>query len=237
SFDPNDKLAFPKGVQEQHYIRENTDLEYEIRFQNIGTAEALKVVVQDGISPFLDLSTLQLGASSHPYRFEILPNDQLQFTFEDINLVPQSVSETASQGFVKFRISQQVNNPIGTVINNSALIFFDNNEPIVTNTTFHEIGADFIDIVLSTRKELDLSNKIQIAPNPFSQSTFITLTEIESSGNYSIKVYDSIGQVIRRDHFWGTSYEFKRKNLGPGLYLFNIEEDQQIIATGKMVIH
>ena len=36
SYDPNDKSASPTGFGVDHIIRENTDIEYKIRFQNTG---------------------------------------------------------------------------------------------------------------------------------------------------------------------------------------------------------
>lgn len=236
SYDPNDKTASPTGVTEQHFIRQNTDIEYKIRFQNIGSGDAMTVVVLDTLSPFLDISTLQLGASSHRYQFEILTNNVLKFTFEEINLPPESVDEAASQGFVKFRISQVDNNPIGTIIYNSASIFFDRNDPIITNTTYHEIGEDFIEIILTNNQDLFTPELIKVTPNPFSQTTLITVLEGGEQNSYSIKLLNSIGQVVRQDKFSGTQYLFQRNNLGEGLYIFNIENDNNIVATGKMII-
>lgn len=237
SYDPNDKAATPEGVTENHYIRQNIDIEYKIRFQNIGTGDAMTVVVLDTLSPFLDVSTLELGASSHRYQFEILTNNVLKFTFEEINLPPESVNESASQGFVKFRISQVVDNPIGTIIYNSASIFFDRNQPIITNTTYHEIGEDFIEIIIVSTKEESLSSEfMKITPNPFRQTTLITLLEGKEQDDYSLKILNSIGQVVREDKFSGLQYSFQRNNLGAGLYIFNIEKDNNLVAMGKIII-
>jgi len=115
-YDPNDKAALPTGVTENHYIEQNIDIEYKIRFQNVGTADAMTVVVLDTLSPFLDISTLQLGASSHTYQFELLTNNILKFTFDGINLPPEEVDEAGSNGFLKFKISQVVDNLIRLIM-------------------------------------------------------------------------------------------------------------------------
>jgi len=236
SFDPNDKQASPRGVDEQHYIRENMDIEYYLRFQNIGNAEAFKVRITDTLSPFLDISTIQLGASSFPYRFEILPNNVLQFTFEDINLPPEALDEPGSHGFVKYRVSQYPNNPIGTIIYNTAQIFFDNNAPIVTNTTYHEIGEDFIEILLSNNENIK-DERVKVIPNPFNETTqFSIISEKNEKAVYTLKVLNTIGQIIRLEEFQEASYDFHRKNLSDGLYLFTIENKGELITTGKMMI-
>jgi len=58
----------------------------------------------------------------------------LVFHFENILLPDSTVNEPASHGFVQFRINQLTDNPIGTVIENTADIYFDLNKAIVTNT-------------------------------------------------------------------------------------------------------
>lgn len=139
SYDPNDKRGFPKGATDGHFIRATDDLEYQIRFQNTGTAPAFTVVVRDTLSEFLNAATLRPGAASHSYSFS-LENERIAiFTFENINLPDLSEGFEASTGFIKFRVSQTTNNQPGTQIHNSAAIYFDNNAPVITNHTEHNI--------------------------------------------------------------------------------------------------
>ena len=106
SFDPNDKLAFPKGALEPHYIEANTDLEYIIRFQNTGTDTAFNVLIRDTLSSLLDITQIRPGASSHPYRIELLNERELLVFFDQVMLPDSNVNEPASHGFIKFRIPQ-----------------------------------------------------------------------------------------------------------------------------------
>ncbi|MCB0663705.1 MAG: hypothetical protein KDC24_13245, partial [Saprospiraceae bacterium] len=53
SYDPNDKEAFPKGVCASHFIDNDTEIEYKIRFQNVGNDTAFKVVIKDTLSQYL----------------------------------------------------------------------------------------------------------------------------------------------------------------------------------------
>jgi uncharacterized repeat protein (TIGR01451 family) len=135
SFDPNDKSVVPMGVTAMHYINESDDLEYRIRFQNTGTDTAFTVVIRDTISSYLDIATLTSGVSSHPYEFNIYGQGIAEWTFNDILLPDSNVNEPASHGFVKFKIAQLENNLPGTLIENEADIYFDFNEPIITNAT------------------------------------------------------------------------------------------------------
>ncbi len=144
SCDPNDKTAVPIGYTNQHFIRANETIDYKIRFQNTGTDTAFKVIIVDTLSPLLDASTLEIGASSHPFRLDIYPGGILHFVFLPIALPDSNVNEVASHGYVKFRIAQQPDLADGTVIENTAAIYFDQNEPVFTNTAFHTIGYPFI---------------------------------------------------------------------------------------------
>ena len=79
SFDPNDKLI----TQGEQIPDEKIDeyLDYKIRFQNVGTANAINVVVTDTISDKLDWTTFQPINSSHNYRLELIESRRNQFHF------------------------------------------------------------------------------------------------------------------------------------------------------------
>jgi len=70
---------------------------------------------------------------------EILENGILKFTFENIMLPDSNVNLIASNGFMKFKIGLKENLSPGTVIHNSAGIYFDFNAPVITETVFHTI--------------------------------------------------------------------------------------------------
>ena len=141
SFDPNIKEAQPKGITEAHFITPETDLDYQITFQNLGTAPALEVVILDTLSEKLDTATLRPGVSSHEYKWELIGSNILKFTFENINLPQANIDSMASIGFVKYNIAQKVGNTAGTIINNTAAIYFDQNDPVITNMVTHRIPA------------------------------------------------------------------------------------------------
>jgi len=139
AYDPNTKAAYPRGYSNEHFISNSDEIEYHIRFQNTGTDTAFTVVLKDTLSPFLDATTIQLGTSSHHYESEILENGILKFTFENIMLPDSNVNLVASNGFVKFKIGLKEDLLPGTIINNSAGIYFDFNAPVITETIFHTI--------------------------------------------------------------------------------------------------
>lgn len=235
SYDPNDKQAVPVGYGDEHYIEENTDIEYMIRFQNTGTDTAFTVVIQDEISELLDITTINPGASSHPYTFEI--DSVVRFVFNDILLVDSLTNEPASHGFVKFKIAQKANLPIGSVIENTAGIYFDFNAPIITNTTFHTIGEDFITIdLINNIPDVFQIQSAKVYPNPFSEViTFEFDGVIEDE--IVLSVYDVNGKEVARKIYNSSNFQFNRGDLNHGIYFYMISSDGVGIAKGKMIIN
>ncbi|MEM8910070.1 MAG: T9SS type A sorting domain-containing protein, partial [Bacteroidota bacterium] len=235
SFDPNDKAAFPAGIQEERYLRANTDIEYKIRFQNTGTDTAFNVSIVDTLSPFLDISTLRVGASSHDYEW-LLQGRTLTFKFNNIMLPDSNVNEPASHGFVKFEIAQNPDLIDGILITNFVDIYFDFNDPIRTNEVFHTIGQPFADDVLSS--SFDLDNKVQtirVYPNPFAQITTFDLDE-HFVDEGQLNLYDARGRLLKRQVFSGHRIDFARGDLESGLYFFQINGDGTELGTGKLLI-
>lgn len=233
SYDPNDKRAIPEGYGDAHNIRPGVDLEYIIRFQNTGTDTAFLVVIRDTISEFLDLTTLKAGAASHDYKLEVLESGVLKFTFENILLPDSTTNEPASHGIVQYTIAQKPDLPLGTEIFNSAAIYFDFNEPVITNQTWHTINEDFIIVDL---EEIE-SNGIEltIAPNPFREHTFIELDGLEVT-NGQIQLFSTSGQLVREKSFAGNRIELLAEDLPRGIYLFRIASDNQLLATGRLSV-
>ncbi len=136
SFDPNNKLVRPTGVLQEHYVSPIDELEYTINFQNTGNDTAFTVIVYDTLSPFLDISTLQIMSSSHVNIASIRAGNILQWRFENILLADSNIDEPNSHGFVKFKIEPLDSVPDFAIVNNSAAIVFDYNDPIQTNDVF-----------------------------------------------------------------------------------------------------
>lgn len=141
SMDPNDKQVIPKGITDFHYIEEDAELEYILRFMNKGTDTAFTVKIVDTLSYSLDIRTFKPGITSHPCQWKISGevNPVLTCTFNNINLPDSITNEMASHGFAKFTIRHKENIK-GQQIKNKAEIYFDYNSPVVTNEVLSTIG-------------------------------------------------------------------------------------------------
>lgn len=137
-------------------------MRYQIRFQNTGTDTAYTVLIEDVLDEDLDGTTIRPGASSHAYDLEFKGNDTLVFRFNDILLPDSMTNEAASKGFVNFTIQANADFGLGTQIENTAAIYFDYNEPIITNTVVNTV----VDSVSSVRFLPATVTALQVAPNP-----------------------------------------------------------------------
>ena len=233
SFDPNDKQGIPLGYGVKNYIRPGTPIDYRIRFQNTGTDTAFNIVVVDTLSDLFDIQSIRTGASSHPYRYEIMGGGIVRFVFENIMLPDSNVNEATSHGFVKFTIHPRNDVPLGTSIPNSAAIYFDFNEPVITNTSIHTIQEDFVQTgVWSFVSKVQL----ELSPNPFSQETLVKMEGLKSFQPVQLSVYDLKGSLVHRAQAPAASFMLKRNGLRAGVYLLRLAQDGVDLGSGKMII-
>ncbi|MBP6810275.1 MAG: T9SS type A sorting domain-containing protein [Saprospiraceae bacterium] len=234
SYDPNDKQGFPLGYGAARYIKPGTDLEYLIRFQNTGTDTAFTVVIRDTLSAWLDAATVRPGASSHPYSFEFYGDRNIKFTFDNILLPDSNTNLDASIGFVSFRIAQKADVPLETDILNSAAIFFDFNAPVITNTTLHRVGDDFITV--SAWQPLRAGLELRMLPNPVAQTALLELRGIEGLQEWQVELRDATGRSVRTATANGEQWRFERGNLPAGLYMLQVRSNGQLLGSGKVVL-
>jgi uncharacterized repeat protein (TIGR01451 family) len=137
-YDPNDKKVTPDRHGEENFILPSEDLQYTIRFQNLGNDTAYNVIIVDDLDNNLDLNTMVVLYASHDMITEA-SGDTVYFKFNNINLPDSMRSPLTSQGFVIFTIKPKSDLPEGTEINNTANIFFDFNAPVITNTILNTL--------------------------------------------------------------------------------------------------
>jgi len=234
SYDPNDKQGFPIGYGINHYIKPGLEIEYLIRFQNTGTDTAFHVVILDTLSAWFDPVTIRPGASSHPYELLFNGPGVLAFDFQNIILPDSNHNEAASHGFVKFRIAPRSDVPLNSDIFNSAAIYFDFNEPIITNTTRHRIGENFV--IVGAWYPQEPEYQVQIAPNPFQSYSWITLSGAPPNDRYVLSLYKITGNLIKTIPNDRPQFRLEREGLSCGVYVFKIERNGEQAGWGKIVV-
>ena len=220
SYDPNDKNAEYNGPSNGTFIHDSTQIEYTIRFQNTGTDTAFTVVVKDNISSSLSIQSVEMVGASHNYSLSI-KNDSLIWTFTNILLVDSNANEAASHGFVKFKIDQSEGNSEGMQIKNKAFIYFDFNDPIITNEHISEINYGIVTSVV------ELSNGINVYPNPNNGVFFIDNIPNGEIVN-TVEVFNTMGNSIKKIKWSNTKNEIAIPEVAVGTYFINVRTNKSV---------
>ena len=157
----------------------------------------MNVEIRDVLSEDFDITSIVLGAASHPYRFTIEGQRSLIWHFDNIMLPDSNSNEPASHGFISFKVQQQPDLPEGTLLENAADIYFDFNAPIRTNNSTHLIGDEVSTwVVLGTEitsNALESNWDLSIFPNPTEQ----LLTLRSNAEMNSVAIYSTQGQQLQ----------------------------------------
>ena len=222
SFDPNDKRVL-EGTEV--YIEEASNyLHYMVRFQNTGTANAQKVVVKDTLSDNLDWSSLQMVSASDDYQVNIVNGNALEFVFNNIDLPFEDADEEGSQGYISYKIKPKQGIVVGDIIAGDAAIYFDFNEPIITN----EVSTEIIENLSVAAKEF--SSKIQLYPNPTEHVMYIENNSSERIDQ--VGVYSITGQQILVKN---KVQQINLSSLNTGIYFVKMTTESGNSFTQKVV--
>ncbi|MEO8759427.1 MAG: T9SS type A sorting domain-containing protein [Bacteroidia bacterium] len=230
SHDPNEKTVSPAG----NILPTDSVLFYTIHFQNNGNDTAYRVVVVDTLSSFLDPATIIPGAASHPYDFTISGHGVLTWTFNHIMLPDSGTNQTASNGSLNFTVKQKRNNPYGTVIKNTADIYFDYNSAVITNTTVNTITAT------SSINNFATNNmQMLLYPNPTSSSVSLQYN-LKNDDNAVVEIRNILGQLVKtitlNNKLKGTHTEdINTADFANGIYMIKLISNG-IHQTQKLVI-
>lgn len=230
SFDPNDKSVSPVGDgatgEIPHIV---TDLTYLIRFQNTGNGPAVNIMVLDTLSPNVDVSTFQMLSASHNYNVEILDGNILKWKFNNIMLIDSNANEPASHGYIQYRIKRAPDYTPGLQIKNTAYIYFDFNEPVVTNTALNTIAY-----IIGIKSSSSNNNEWAIYPNPSTGTLYIANTSSVSGEQTSIQVLNSIGQTVYEETITSNYKTIDLSKLNNGVYFVKIISEKQ--TTVKRIV-
>lgn len=224
AYDPNDKHGYPLGYGNEDYIPEGTRLDYAIRFQNTGTDTAFTVIIRDTIPESLDLATLKMDASSHPYTVTLDTHRVLSFVFENILLPDSSTNLAGSQGVVNFSIDHATDLRPGDEILNEAAIFFDFNEPIITNLSRHTIEKD--GLPTGTRNQFAQQVAVGIFPNPANGRINVRIPDQRIQATDLLLITDLYGRQLAKTNYATAANGWNIDHLPAGYYLVVVTDNQ-----------
>lgn len=220
SYDPNDKQVIP-SYGDKGYVLMDEQLEYKIRFQNTGTADAWDIYIIDTLDSNLDISTLRIKDASHDMTWEC-ENGIIRFDFANIMLPDSTTNEPGSHGHIIYTISPKAELPEETEVKNTAYIFFDYNPPIITNTTQSIY-------VTELPKSAEVPNNITVVnsdytlfPNP--ATDYIIVKNVH---NQKLQMFNGIGKELISFPSYN-EIPIIITDLEPGIYFIHINNSQHL---------
>jgi len=217
SADPNDITCLEGNSVGPNQIGKY--VHYMIRFENIGTANAMNVVVKNLIDTSkFDIATLVPLYSNYDFVTKQTAN-QFEFIFENINL---PFDDANNDGYLVYKVKLKNNLTVGTTFTNQANIYFDYNFPILTNiesTTIEALSASNFEI-----------NDVVISPNP--TSDFINI-QFKNAADFKTEIYDIVGKQI--GNFKNTN-QIDVSNFNSGIYIIKITDfESKTVKTQKFI--
>jgi hypothetical protein len=236
SYDPNFKQVIPKGAGAQGNIeRKDSVLEYMVHFQNLGTYFAQNIVVIDTLDGDLDWTSLRPVFSSHtPSSIQISENGVLKYTFKNINLPAEMYDKINSNGMFTYTIKTKPNLALGTTFHNTAAIYFDYNEPVITNTTVNTLYKP------TSLEDPSAKNRFSftVYPNP-AKSGFSILLDNKTAQDAVLSIADISGRVLlsktARLQSGRQVIQVNANELIAGVYFVTLATDH-VKGTQKLII-
>jgi hypothetical protein len=186
-------------------------LHYNINFENIGTAEAINIVVKDTINTAkFDVNSLQLQYASHEVESKVTGNI-VEFIFKNINLPSAILDPIGGHGNVLFKIKTIPTLVVGDNVESLANIYFDYNDPIATNEAITSITA-------LSNPDFVRDKTIVIAPNPTKNNVTVT----SKNKILSIQLFDVQGRILQTVLENKNSTTLDISNKSDGIYFLKV---------------
>ena len=210
-----------------NYIAEKDRLIYTIRFQNTGTLPASFIMLRDVIPATLDITSLKIVNASHPYKLTVRDKNIVEVYFANIQLPDSTFDEANSHGFVQFSIKPKTGLALNAAINNSASIFFDYNNPVITNTATTRVQ---ITTGIPSNKKM----KFNLFPNPSNEKITVALP-FSGNGKWALMSID--GKIISMNAIQEntTVFDIDVNSVPAGTYLLSLEINGEV-SNAKLVI-
>lgn len=228
SWDPNDKST---NLEQAIDVNAQEEIVYTIRFQNMGNDDAFNIHIKDTISSLLDLSTLKVISQSHAGSYSVdATTREVIFNFPNIYLVPQSMSESLSQGYIMYAIKENAGLGLNSEIENTAHIFFDENAAVVTNT------ASNVNVMnpagIETSNPL---NSMVVYPTPADHLVYISGVDVEDI--ITIKIYDLHGKIQQVLNAGNINSTIDVTTFANGIYLMEIQTNDHSVTRKICIQH
>ncbi|MCK8482037.1 DUF7619 domain-containing protein [Psychroserpens algicola] len=208
SYDPNDIRCLEGETIVPERVGEF--VHYKIRFENVGTANAVNIVVKNKIdATTFDINSLVPLNGSHDFFTRINAENDVEFIFENINL---PFDDANNDGYVIYKIKTLESLVLGDTFSNQAEIYFDYNAPIITNLYTTEIAEE--DLIDTESNTID----VNVYPSPVSDIITIEGSDVMES----ISLVDTNGRIILNSLIGNRIKHLDVSMLDSGMYFLRV---------------
>jgi uncharacterized repeat protein (TIGR01451 family) len=220
SYDPNFKEVSPAGEGNTgNILVSDSLLTYTVHFQNEGSYFAQNIYVLDTLDTDLDWTSLTPVYSSHPSEATISSTGVLKFNFENILLPTKASEPILSNGHFIYTIKVKKGLALGTQIKNTAAIYFDFNEPVITNTTVNTLSAP-----TSIAKPAPSIAELALFPNPSESIITADMVQLHKTG--TLNIFNIGGSLVHTTQIDNQSkVSINTASLPTGQYFMKIQAD------------
>ena len=153
--------------------------------------------------------------------------------FDNILLVDSNRNEALSHGYFNYRIRTNNNLSFGQQIENTADIYFDFNEPVITNTVVTPI-QQFVGIKNNTKTQLNAV----VYPNPANGGSFKIQLNDASYKQLHFTLYNVSGAKVADRMLQSQPVnEVSTAGLTNGIYFYQLINADGKKMSGKIVIN
>jgi uncharacterized repeat protein (TIGR01451 family) len=216
---------------------EDKPLYYTIQFQNTGTYLAERVRITDLLDTALFLPSLRLVSASHEVTsFELRPGGLLEIIFDSIQLPDSTSNEPESHGFVSFSIARKKSFHDNYSVRNTAAIYFDFNEPIITNEVTTRLKEEVVVISNKEREKLPLGI-LSLFPNPANNSFNVDFGDNVDENGF-LQMYDAYGKAVyqRKINDLKIQFRVEAPDLPQGIYFLHFTGKHSNLS-GKIILN
>ena len=143
-----------------------------------------------------------------------LNGNKILFDFVEINLPDSTNDEANSHGYVQYKIKLKPGLSVGSQIRNTARIYFDFNQPVITNT-------------ITTNVSFPVKITETIYSNPASSE--LNVISADKMIN-RIELFDIVGKnVLVQNNDKSGAVNIQLKFLTKGIYFLKIYNDREIV--------
>ncbi len=199
-------------------------IDYTINFQNEGTDTVFSVMIIDTLSDHLDLSSLEIIGKSHNCNIT-LKNNLVTFQIDNVLMTDSTINERDRYGFVSFRIKPVINIQDNQLIENKASIYFNFNNPIITNNTTTVINSKGGIVSVENDEE---EGFFLMYPSPSESEINIS---IEKPAYIEVSIVDLLGQEVLTDSLYGESIRLDVSSLPKKLYVVRVKHNGLVLTS------